>query len=298
MTGLMVQPTRRPAFWVAYVTVAAICMALAWQLFPQAIPLVNLDIRLSRNEAVAKAQALAAERKLVAADARSAARFRNDQAAQNYVELEGGGKPAFVAMVEGTTYAPFWWEVRLFKPGEVEEVLVQFRPDGAINGFARRLPETYVRDASRKALEPAAAIELARTVAARDWNVDFGAYHFLEQSQETQPSGRVDHQFVFERDEKIGEAQVRVQLAVVGDELTAVTRYVHVPEKFERRFAEMRSANAAAIGAMVGVTVVMASASAASTSTPASATAISSSGSRPATACACAPSMSAPTDLA
>jgi Type II CAAX prenyl endopeptidase Rce1-like len=247
MTGPMFQPThqstRKPAFWVAYVVLAALCGAVAWNLFPQSIPLLNLDITLSRDEAIAKANVLARDRKLVAPEPRSAARFRHDQSTQNYVELEGGGKAAFSALVGGSVYSPFWWDVRLFKPGEVEEVVVRFRPDGAINGFAHRLPETYVRDAAHKALDPATALELAQTVAARDWNVDFGPYHKIEESQETRPTGRVDHQFVFERAETIADAKVRLQLAVTGDELTAVSRYVHVPEKFGRRFDEMRSAN-------------------------------------------------------
>ena len=33
-------------------------------------------------------------------------------------------------------YAPYWWEVRIFKPGEVSEVTLRFQPDGAPNGFS------------------------------------------------------------------------------------------------------------------------------------------------------------------
>ena len=104
---------------------------------------------------------LAREHKLVADDARSAARFRNDQAAQNYVELEGGGKPAFAQLVTGTVYSPYYWEVRLFKPGDVEEVVIRFRPTAPSTALRAALPETYVRDAARKALDPAAALDLA-----------------------------------------------------------------------------------------------------------------------------------------
>ena len=248
MTGLMYrlmyQVTRRPAFWIAYGCLAAMCLVLAWRLFPLAIPLVNLDIKLSRNDAVAKALALARERNLVGFDdPRTAARFSNDQGAQNYIELEGGGKPAFAQMVEGTVYAPYWWEVRLFKPGVVEEAVVRFRPDGALEGFARRVPETYIREGGTKALDAAVALDLARTRARDDWHVDFGPYHLLEQSQETQPSGRVDHQFVFERDERYAGASVRLRVTVTGDELTGVAPFVHVPEKFDRQFQELRSAN-------------------------------------------------------
>ena len=76
-------------------------LGVAWRLFPLAIPLVNLDITLSRADAVARAEAVAGELRLAPVDARSAARFAHDSATQNYVELEGGGKSAFGAAGEG-----------------------------------------------------------------------------------------------------------------------------------------------------------------------------------------------------
>ena len=243
MTGFMRKSMRKPTFWIAYAFIAGICLATAWRLFPLAIPLVNLDIKLARHDAIAKAEKLAQARQLVPAGVRAAAQFRNDQAAQNYIELEGGGKQAFADLVSGNVYAPFWWEVRLFKPGEVEEATVRLRPDGAVDGFRRRLPEGYIRDAASKALTQVAALDLARTRAHEDWQVDFAPYHLLEQSQETRPTGRVDHQFVFEREERFGDARIRLKVAVAGDELTGIAPFVHVPEKFERRFQEMRSAN-------------------------------------------------------
>ncbi len=239
MTGI----TRRPAFWIAYIAVALFCLVLAWRLFPLAIPLVNLDIKLTWAEAAAKAEALAKERALAPEGARAAVRFQDDESAQNYIELEGGGKAAFAQVVAGTAYAPYWWEVRLFKPGTVDEATLRFRTDGALDGFTRRVPETYVRDAATKALDPVAALELARTRARDDWSVEFAPYHLLDQSQETRPTGRVDHQFVFERDDRLAEARIRLRLTVTGDELTGSLPYVHVPEKFERRFVELRSAN-------------------------------------------------------
>jgi Type II CAAX prenyl endopeptidase Rce1-like len=243
MTGLMHQLTRKPAFWIIYAVASLFCLAAAWRLFPLAIPLVNLDIKLARHEAIAQAVDVAARRALVPDGARTAAQFRNDQAAQNYIELEGGGKPAFARMVAGSAYAPYWWEVRLFKPGQVAEAVIRFRPDGALDGFTRRLPEDYVRDAASKALDPSAALALAQARARDEWNVDFGPYHKIEESQETRPTGRVDHRFVFERDDAFGDARIRLGLAVAGDELTGVVPYIHIPETFERRFQELRSAN-------------------------------------------------------
>ncbi len=79
-----------------------LALAVAWRLFPLAIPLVNLDITLSRAEALAKARG---DRRAPGARARPAraapSRFAHDSATQNYVELEGGGKAAFAALVKG-----------------------------------------------------------------------------------------------------------------------------------------------------------------------------------------------------
>jgi Type II CAAX prenyl endopeptidase Rce1-like len=240
--------TRRPAFWIAYAALAAVALFVAWRLFPLAIPLVNLDITFSRTEALAKAEATAALMALAPDDSRSAVRFAHDSSTQNYVELEGGGRSAFGALVKGDLYAPYWWDVRLFRPGEVSEVTIRFRPDGASNGFGRRVPETYVRDAATKALSATAARTLAEKRATADWKFDLEAYALLEQSQQTRPTGRVDHTFVYQRDEKLGEARIRLRLTVVGDELTEIAPYVYVPESFERRFRELRSANDAIAG--------------------------------------------------
>ncbi len=107
------------------------CAWIAWRLFPLAIPLVNLDITFSREAALAKAQTIAAAQKLAPADARVAAVFSHDDDAQNYIELDGGGKAAFARLVDGGLYAPYWWEVRLFTPGAIDEAVLRFRPDGA-----------------------------------------------------------------------------------------------------------------------------------------------------------------------
>jgi hypothetical protein len=86
--------------------------------------------------------------------------FAHDGATQNFVELEAGGKPAFTRMLNGTLYSPYWWEVRLFKPGETAEARLRFRPDGTIYGFTRKVPET----------EPGPALDAAeaRAIAAKE----------------------------------------------------------------------------------------------------------------------------------
>ena len=235
--------TRAPAFWIAYAALSATALAIAWNIFPQAIPLVNLDITLSRAEARTRAEAEAAKQKIAPEGANSAVRFAHDSDTQNYVELEGGGKTAFGALVQGDLYAPYWWEVRIFRPGEVTEATVRYRPDGGANGFTRRVPETYVRDEASKALSADAARALAEQHAKSDWGMDLKPYTLLEQSQQVRATGRIDHAFVYQRPEMLGEARFRMRLSVAGDELVEIAPYVHVPESFDRRFRELRSTN-------------------------------------------------------
>ena len=175
--------TRKPAFWIAYVIMAVAALVVAARLFPLAIPIVNLDVTTSRVEAIAAARALATKLHLAPEGARVAARFSHDGSTQNYVELEGGGKAAFTQLARGDRYAPFWWEIRLFTLGAVDETVIRLSPAGMPIGFARRLPETYVRDAARKALDPADARAIAETRAHDDWGVDISAYRLLEQSR-------------------------------------------------------------------------------------------------------------------
>ena len=87
MTGI----TRHRSFWILYAIASAAALFVAVRLFPLAIPIVNLDIKISRDEAIAAARTLAMRLHLTPEGARVVARFAHDATAQNYIELEGGG---------------------------------------------------------------------------------------------------------------------------------------------------------------------------------------------------------------
>jgi hypothetical protein len=232
--------TRKPAFWIAFAVFSALSAVFAWRYFPAALPLINLDVKMTRGDALARAASIADRLDLAPAGAQRAVIFAHDGATQNFVELEAGGKPAFTRMLNGTLYSPYWWEVRLFKPGETAEARLRFRPDGAIYGFTRKVPESE----PGAALDAAAARAIAEKSARADWAIDFAPYKLLEQSQVQLPNGRIDHSFVYEREhEQLGDGRYRMRLGVAGDRLVDLTHLVYIPEAFERRFQEMRFAN-------------------------------------------------------
>ncbi|RPJ80602.1 MAG: hypothetical protein EHM13_11785, partial [Acidobacteria bacterium] len=244
---------RKPLFWIAFVALAAASLWFGARNFPRAFPIVSLEITMDRATALARAREIDQRYGLGPANYRQAASFRGDQNVQNFVELEAGGTAAFEEMFASGRYHPFQWHVRHFREGEAREARLYFTPRGEPYGFSVKLPEKE----PGPALDADAALSIAEGGAA-DWNVDLSKYGLVEKARDVRPGGRVDHTFVYERpDLRVGEGRYRLRLVVGGDRLTSLQHFVKVPEAFERRFEEMRSANEAiSIVSVVGLVLV------------------------------------------
>ena len=241
MTSTLV---KKPAFWIALLVASGLCVFLVLRFFGEAFSVLDLDVRMSRTMAIDEAKRL--NRSFGLSDAplaEAAATFADNAEVQTFVELEGGGKPALKPLLGGDEFTLYRWYVRLFSPGVEREVHVAFTPDGQPEGFVSKLPEA----APGAALSADAARAIAVATATRDWHVDFDRYRALTASATTQPRGRVDHEFVYERKldgaPSIGDGRLRLRLMVSGDRLTQLQRFVYVPEAFKRRYKTMRTAN-------------------------------------------------------
>lgn len=231
---------RSPLFWAASVTLALACALAAYRYFPLAFSLLHVTITADREQINAQAEKLAREFTLGPDGAQQATTFHTDTIAKTFVELEGGGKQALVAMIESHTYEPYTWIVRRFKEFEQNEVLLRFTPRGESYGFAHTVPETV----AGAALPAAQAREIAEQQATTLWHVPLEQYTFIESSQEAKLSGRIDHMFVYERpDVSAGDGKYRVQLTLSGDRLSGINYLMHLPEAFYRRYEQMRSLN-------------------------------------------------------
>lgn len=243
--------TRKPAFWIAFSVISILCAVFAFWFFPRAFPIVSLDITMNRGDAIAKAASLAEQHEWgPQADVREAASFELDDEVQTFVELEGGGAEAFNRMLSDSIYTPYTWRVRRFQEGNVNETSIRFRPDGRPFGFREKIAE----DTERPNLSADAARKLAEQTAENDWQIDLSNHELVESGQEQRPNGRIDHTFVYERnDNSLGDGRYRIRITVSGDKVSEVMPYVKIPEAFSRRYEEMRSANTAiAAGGTVG----------------------------------------------
>jgi hypothetical protein len=245
---------RKTWFWMGLAFLSTFGILFSYHFFDKAFPIVKLELKMDRTAALAKAREIEGKFQWESAGFREAASFDLDSTAQNFVELEAGGKPAFASMISGGLYSPYTWTVRHFKEAETREVRIRFTPQGALYGFELKLPEKE----AGSALSQEAARAIAEDSARKDWGIDLSKYQLVEKSQEVRPGKRIDHTFVYERtDAQIGQGRYRLRLVVGGEKLTELTPFVKIPEAFSRRYEAMRSSNTAInIASVMGMVVL------------------------------------------
>lgn len=231
---------KKTTVWAGLAALGGLSLVFIAQNFTAAWPVVNLRVTMSRAQALEQAAALAGARGWGPADYRTAAVFDSDRRVQNFVELEAGGKPAFAALIKNGLYSPYYWQVRHFREGEINETMIWLTPGGAPCGFREKIAE----DAPGPALAEPAARQIAEAAMRDDWGIPLEEFQAVETSKEVRANRRVDHAFIYERiRERLGDGRYRVRAEVGGDKLTALQHYIKVPEAFDRRYEQMRSAN-------------------------------------------------------
>jgi len=227
------------SLWFLFVFLSLCAAGLSYKYFDQVAPIVQLSITADRQQIIDQALTVASELNWNLAGYQTAVEFDSDDNLQCFVELEGGGKQAFVEMFQLQRFYPYQWKIRFFKEKEVVEMRVNFSPDGHRIGFSKKISEMT----QGKALSQDEA-QLISEKSIIHWCHDFENYTLVEYDSEKQDSGRVDHSFVFERtDISLGKGLYRFQAVVSGDELTKLEPFVKIPDNFKRRYQEMRSAN-------------------------------------------------------
>jgi Type II CAAX prenyl endopeptidase Rce1-like len=230
------------AAWFFFAVGALLCAAFSVRYFSTALPLLHLDISMNRGQALKAARKLCRDYEFMAEGSYNAAvSFETDTVTQTFVELEGGGKDVFLAMLRDHVYEPCVWHIRHFQEYVVQECSFYFTPTGKPYGFAHILSEN---DRPGEQLTPDEANKIG-VMCAVQWGVDLSLYKLVETSKEVRPNKRMDYSFVYERvDAKLGaEGSYRLQIDVCGGTATMVKHFVKVPESFIRRYQEMRSAN-------------------------------------------------------
>ena len=225
--------------WIIFTLVVAAFGGFAYKYFDQAIPFIKIPITMDYDHACDQARQIVQKNNWNFSDYQVVAKYTDSAKLQAFVELEGGGKSAFIEMIEKDYFQPYAWHVRFFKEKEVQEVIIAFTPSGKPYEFAMKLPETLVGATLLKEQAHEIAVQ-----GAAAWNVDLTPYELVESNREELPSGRVDHIFTYERhDVTLQKGLYRIKLKVSGDIFSEMQREVKIPDEFTRRYEQMFSLN-------------------------------------------------------
>lgn len=229
-----------PLFWVSFSVLSMLSLTLSILWFDKAIPLLNVSVTINKEDALEIAKKISKAFNLGPQNYQQSAYFNSDSHLQNYIELECGGNKVFQELLQKKIYYPYTWHIRHFEEGKINETIIKLTPDGKLYGFYENLDN----ESQIASLEYEKALQIIQSNLKSLWDIDLSNYKLIEKSNEIQPSGRVDHTFVYERtDYNICQAYFRLLVVLSGNKITTVNHYVKIPESFDRKFKELKTTN-------------------------------------------------------
>ncbi len=185
-------------------------------------------ITLSRQEIANAADKILRERGQDPSTYHRIVSLRSNSTANDY--LSEHGTPDEIAALFETEWPDLVWNIRYFRVRQREEFNLTLDYDGKLVKWRHTLP----REAHGASLEKAAALELAKQHLVQNYGVDFNNEKLVE-DRLTQQLHRRDYYFSWEREDwDWGDSRLRTQIAIQGDEPVNFTRYVKVPDEWNR----------------------------------------------------------------
>ncbi|GIW10466.1 MAG: hypothetical protein KatS3mg061_1523 [Dehalococcoidia bacterium] len=136
--------------------------------------------------------------------------------------------PTATTQFFATVRPPAVWQVRFARPLQQDEVSIQLGPSGELAGFLRQVEEAATGASPTLTEAQQIAFRWLANLSGRDdWT--------LVSAGQTRRDQRVDSSFLWERpDWRAGEATLRAQVLLYGNELGAYLPFVKLPEAFLR----------------------------------------------------------------
>jgi hypothetical protein len=222
--------------WVALGIAGTI---FAYKYFFGAFPEASVDFRVTRGEALQRAQSFVAGLGENVSAYRSAIVFSVDDDAKTYLERELGLQQANQMM--SSELHVWYWDVRFFRPQQEEEFFVRVSPAGNVVGYTHKIEEAR----AGAALDRAAAQARAQNFLVSKLGLDASHWDFLpEEANSTKRPNRTDWDFTWEKHGfRAKDAPYRLTVSLEGEHIGGAQEYLRVPEAWQRSYQRLRSGN-------------------------------------------------------
>jgi membrane protease YdiL (CAAX protease family) len=217
--------------------VAIVSLGVSLKYFRRTFPEASLDLRINREDSQSLALTFLSGRGLSLNGFRHTAIFTYSDYTKLYLErtlgLDGLNK-----LTSGPVH--LWrWSHRWFRPEQQEEFYVDVTPTGDVVGFSHVIPESR----PGKTLDAASARTIAETFLSQTMRRDLNDLELLD-SRSNQRPARTDHVFTWkQKSVDLGNGDLRISVSISGDEVSAYSEFVHIPEEWSRAYDKLRSHN-------------------------------------------------------
>ena len=137
------------------------------------------------------------------------------------------------------------WRVRYFRDSQPEEFAIIFRPDGSLHAVRHTLAE----EAPGASLTEDEAVARAEKFLRDEKKLDLKNWTRVESDSKKKPH-RIDHTFTWQQNEPLDpgqspaagspdRARARVDVQVLGDEVTNYRTYIKIPDDWRRKREEL-----------------------------------------------------------
>jgi MFS family permease len=222
--------------WVA---AAILGVLFAYKYFFQAFPEASVNLQVTREQAIERAQSFIQSLSEDVSSYRSSAIFDVDDDAKVYLERQLGLKQANQLM--SSELKIWFWDVRFFRPQQEEEFRVRVSPSGQIIGYDHKIEEKR----AGASLDGAAAQAAARSYLTAKLGMDLSGWDVLpEEANSNQRPNRTDWSFTWEKHGfRAKDAPYRLGVTLQGDRIGGSQEFLKVPETWERHYKRLRSGN-------------------------------------------------------
>lgn len=224
----------------------AICLvvggAVAWRLKPESIG-DYLKLSVNARSARARADAIFQQRGFKPGSYLHSTLLVNvtDPVTNEFLrERVGIGR---LNEILGTQVPGALWRVRYFRDSQPEEYAVVLKPDGSLHAVRHTLAE----EAPGASLSKEEAVARAEKFLREEKKIDLSQWALVESNSEKRPH-RIDHTLTWQQNAALDpggtasaadHAFVRVELVVLGDEVTNYRTYIKIPDEWRRKQEEV-----------------------------------------------------------
>jgi len=222
-----------------WVLVGVTGAVFAQKYYFRAFPEASVNFRVSREEALARAQNFTNGLGENISGYRSSIVFDVDDNTKVYLERQLGLQEANRLM--SSELNVWFWNVRFFKPQQEEEYDVRVSPAGQIVGYEHKVPEAR----AGPSLVRGDAQTAAENFLTGKLQVDLHAWDFLpEEANSKKKANRIDWDFTWEkRGFRAKDAPYRLLVHLDGNQVGSSAENLQVPEAWERSYKRLRSGN-------------------------------------------------------